>query len=149
MIDVAEVCAVAVGAINTLVGLWGAWLWWTVHASSRPWWVSVRGAQAAAGLQAVLAGLVYLTARDDVDDGLYYLYAVLPVVVGFASEQLRALSAQSVLDAREIPDAQAVGGLPAEQQRSVVVAIMRRETGVMTLACLMVAFLCWRAVITL
>ncbi len=109
---------------------------------------AVRVAQAGAILQAVVAGIVYLSG-EHVDGDLYYLYAVLPVFVGFVAEQFRILSAQSVLDARGFENAQAVGALPEVEQHSVVVAILRRETGIMALACLVIAFLCWRVTMTL
>jgi len=148
MTEVALITAYAVGVLNALVGLWGAWLWWYVKAS-RVYWPVVRAAQVACIVQAVLAGVVYVAARDRVDDDLYYLYAALPVFVGFVAEQFRILSAQSVLDARGFEDAQAVGLRPEAEQQSVVLAIVRRETGIMALACLVIAFLCWRATITL
>ena len=66
-------------------------------------------------------------------------------VVSFAAEQLRIGSAQSILDARGIPSAQAVAELPEAEQRSVVLAIVRRELGVMTLAALVCAALVVRA----
>ena len=44
-------------------------------------------------------------------DGLFWLYALLPVVVAFVAEQFRIASAQTVLDARGLEDAQAVGRL--------------------------------------
>ena len=65
--------------------------------------------------------------------------------MSFVGEQLRVLSAQTVLDARGLPDAQAVGDLDADGQRSVVLAIVRREVGVMSVACLVIAFLALRA----
>ena len=78
-------------------------------------------------------------------DGLFWLYALLPVAVGFVAEQLRLAAAQTVLDARGLEDAQAVGRLDEAGQRSVVRAILRREMGVMALAALVVAFLALRA----
>jgi hypothetical protein len=77
--------------------------------------------------------------------GLFWLYALLPVAVGFVAEQFRAASAQTVLDARDLEDAEAVGRLDEAGQRSVVLAILRRELGVMTLAAIVVAFLALRA----
>jgi hypothetical protein len=50
-----------------------------------------------------------------------------------------------VLDARGLEDAQAVGRLDEDGQRSVVLAILRREMGVMTLAAVVVVFLALRA----
>ena len=78
-------------------------------------------------------------------DDLYWLYALLPVAVGFVAEQLRLVSAQMVLDARELEDAQAVGRLPADDQRSIVLQIVRREMGVMAAAALVITFLALRA----
>ena len=49
------------------------------------------------------------------------------------------------LDQRDLPDAQAVGGLAEDEQRIVVAEIMRRELGVMTLSALVVVFLALRA----
>ena len=79
------------------------------------------------------------------DDGLFWLYALLPLAVGFVAEQLRLAAAQTVLDARGLADAQAVGRLDEAGQRSVVLAILRREMGVMALAAVVVAFLALRA----
>ena len=117
--------------------------WWRSH-TGRPFWVVLRGAQLVAGVQAVGAG-VLAAAGFHPADGLYWLYALLPVAVAFVAEQFRAMSAQTVLDARDLPDAQAVGRLDEAGQRSVVLAILRREIGVMTLAALVVVFLALRA----
>jgi hypothetical protein len=78
-------------------------------------------------------------------EGLFYLYALLPLAVAFVAEQLRVASAQTVLDQRELDDAQAVGRLPEAEQHAVVAAIVRREMGVMALSALVVVFLAWRA----
>ncbi len=147
MTEVAQICAYIVGGLNLLTGLWGAWLWWQVSTSAI-YWTAIRVGQAACVVQAAVAGAVYL-AGNHVDQGLYYLYALLPVFVGFAAEQLRILSAQTVLDARGFEDAQAAAVLPEGEQDALVLTIVRRETGVMALAGLVIAFLCWRALITL
>ena len=85
----------------------------------------------------------------DPEDGLYWLYALLPVAVGFFAEQLRIVAAEQVLERLGLEGAAAVRELPEERQRSVVVSILRREMGVMTLAALVVCFLAVRAVETL
>jgi hypothetical protein len=126
-----------------VAGVYGAWRWWTV-APSRAFWILVRASQALCVAQAALAGVLALGGFKPAD-GLYWLYALLPVAVSFVGEQLRLLSAQTVLDARDLESAQAVGSLPEADQRSVVLAIVRRETGVMALACLVIAFLALRA----
>jgi hypothetical protein len=143
MHDVAVAAALVVAALNALAALFGAWRWWTV-APSRTFWVLARAGQAAAIALAVVAGVGAVTGFHPAD-GLFWLYALLPVAVGFVAEQLRAASAQTVLDARGLDDARAVGRLDEAGQRSVVLAILRRELGVMALAAVVVAFLALRA----
>ena len=93
---------------------------------------------------AALGGVLALMGYEPAD-GLFWLYALLPVAVSYVAEQFRVASAQTVLDARDLEDAQAVGRLDDAGQRSVVLAIVRREMGVMALAALVVAFLALRA----
>jgi hypothetical protein len=50
-----------------------------------------------------------------------------------------------VLDARGLPDAQAMRDLTDAEQRSIVLQIARRELGVMVLAAAVVCFLALRA----
>jgi hypothetical protein len=132
--------AVVIGA----AGLLGAVSWWLVR-ESRVFWVLVRAGQVVAVGQAVVAGVLAATGFDP-NDGLYWLYALLPVVVGFFAEQLRIVAAEQVLDRLGLQGADAVRSLPEERQRSVVVSILRREMGVMTLAALVVCFLALRTV---
>jgi hypothetical protein len=143
MHDVAVAAALVAAALNLLAALFGAWRWWTV-APSRAFWVLARAGQAAAIALAAVAGVGAVTGFHPAD-GLFWLYAVLPVAVGFVAEQFRAASAQTVLDARGLDDAHAVGRLDEAGQRSVVLAILRRELGVMALAAVVVAFLALRA----
>ncbi len=143
MRDVALVAALAAGSLNVLAALFGAWRWWQVEPS-RAFWVLARTAQVVAFALALVAGVLALQGFEPAD-GLFWLYAVLPVAVGFFAEQLRLASAATVLDQRGLEDAQAVGRLPERQQRSVVLAIVRREMGVATLAAATVAFLALRA----
>ena len=140
---VAETFPIVIACSALAAGAVGAWRWWTV-APSRAFWVLCRTTQGLAIAGALAAGVLYLAGFDPAD-GLYWLYALLPVAVSFVGEQLRLLAAQTVLDARGLEDAQAVGRLPEEGQRSVVLAIVRREMGVMTLTCLVIAFLALRA----
>ncbi|HWH96441.1 MAG TPA: hypothetical protein VNT03_21450 [Baekduia sp.] len=118
-------------------------LWWRV--APQPFaWALIRAGQGFAIVQAVGAGVLAASGLDP-DDGLYWLYALLPVAVSFVAEQLRLASAQTVLDARDLEDAQAVGRLPEHQQRSIVLQIVRRELGVMAAAALVITFLALRA----
>ena len=135
--------ALLAAVLNGVAGAWGAWRWWTVEPS-RAFWVLVRVGQAGAVALAIVAGVAYLSGARP-DDGLFWLYAALPTAIGFFAEQFRILSAQTVLEARGLPDARAVGALPEAEQRSVVLQIVRREIGVMTLGALVGAFLALRA----
>jgi hypothetical protein len=141
--DVAHIVALVVAISNGIAGIVSAWLWWRVepHAFT---WPLIRAGQIAAVAQAAVAGVLALQGLDPADD-LYWLYALLPVAVGFVAEQLRLVSAQMVLDARDLDDAQAVGALPEDDQRSIVLQIIRRELGVMSAAALVIAFLALRA----
>jgi hypothetical protein len=143
MTQVAEVVALVTAAVNLLAAALGAWRWWTVEPS-QAFWVLCRTGQALAVAQAVAAGVLAALGFKPAD-GLYWLYALLPVVVSFVAEQLRIAAAQAVLDANDLEDAQAVGRLPADRQRSIVLAIVRREMGTMTAAAIVVAFLAARA----
>jgi hypothetical protein len=134
---------VLAAAVNLVAGLFGVWRWWIV-APSRAFWVLARAGQATAAALAAVAGVAAATGFHPAD-GLFWLYALLPVAVGFVAEQFRAASAQTVLDARDLEDAEAVGRLDEAGQRSVVLAILRRELGVMALAAIVVAFLALRA----
>jgi len=141
--DAAQVATVAVAVAAALAAAVGGWRWWTVEPS-RAFWVLCRTAQVLCAGLAVLAGILFLAGFEPAD-GLFWLYALLPVAVSFVAEQLRILSAQTVLDARGLRDAQAVGDLDDAGQRSVVLAIVRREMGVMALGCAVIAFLAARA----
>jgi len=135
--------ALALAALNALPALLGAWRWYR-HESSRGFWVALRTAQVGALVYAVAIGAL-VAAGHSSSERLFYLYALLPLAVGFVAEQLRVTSAQTILDQRELADAQAVGALPEVEQHEVVAAIVRREMGVMTLSTLVVAFLALRA----
>jgi hypothetical protein len=143
MTSVAEVVALVTAAVNLVAGALGAWRWWTVEPS-QAFWVLCRAGQACAVLQAAVAGLLAVLGFAP-DDRLYWLYALLPVAVSFVAEQLRVTAAQAVLDDRGLQDAQAVGELDEERQRSIVLSIVRREMGTMAAAAIVVAFLAARA----
>jgi hypothetical protein len=143
MAHVAEVVALVTAVTNLLAGAFGAWRWWVVEPS-RAFWVLCRTGQVFAVVQAAVAGVLAALGFDPAD-GLYWLYALLPVAVSFVAEQLRVTAAQAVLDARDLDDAQAVGELDEAGQRSVVLAIVRREMGVMAASAIVLAFLAARA----
>jgi hypothetical protein len=146
MHSAAVVLALIAVVLNALAALAGAWAWQRFE-SPRAFWAVLRTGQAAAVAQALFAG-VAAAGGSRPDDGLYWLYALLPVAVGFFAEQLRSIAAHAELDRRGLPDAQAVGRLPAGEQAFLVRAILHRELGVMAIAAAIVAFLALRALST-
>jgi hypothetical protein len=142
----ALIAAWATAVVSGAAGLWGAVAWWQVR-QLRPFWVLVRASQGVAIAQALVAGVLAALSFDP-DDGLYWLYALLPVAVGFFAEQLRVVSTEQVLERLGLEGTDAVRALPEDRQRSVVVSILRREMGVMALASLVVCFLAIRAIAT-
>jgi hypothetical protein len=130
-------------ALNALAGVYGAWRWWRVEPESRWFWIVLRAGQAVVVIEAALGGILELEHHRA--PGLHVLYGLLPVAVALIAEQLRISSAQMVLDARGLGSAAAVGELPEDEQRSVVVSILRRELGVMALAALVTVGLLVRA----
>ncbi len=131
--------------LSGLAGVYGAWCWWRV--SNNPWfWRLLRASQAAIVVEAALGGVLVLLGHKS--PGLHTLYGVLPLFVSFVAEQLRVSTAQMVLDKHGFESAQAVGDLPDEEQRAMVVTILRRELGVMALAALVNTALLARAAMT-
>ncbi|MGA3361021.1 MAG: hypothetical protein ABSD82_03205 [Solirubrobacteraceae bacterium] len=141
--DLAIWGAFVVAGANGLVGLFGAARWYS-FAPSREFWLGVRIGQGLALAYAlVVAGIVL--DNDHPSSNLYYLYALLPIAIGFVAEQLRLVAADQVLSSRDLDDAQQVATLPAGDQHAIVTAILRREMGVMALAALVVCILALRA----
>jgi len=141
--DLAVWGALVVAVANGLAGLFGA-LRWYLGGVSREFWLAVRSGQALVLAYAVLVGVLIL-ADHPPSDSLFYVYALVPVAVGFVAEQLRIVAADQVLTARDIDDTKQVAALPAAEQQAIVLAIVRREMGVMALAALVVCVLALRA----
>lgn len=139
------VLGVVCGALFVGAGAWGAWCWRSVR-HSRWFWRILRAGQAAVVLEAALGGLLVATGHRG--STLHLVYGLLPILISFVAEQLRIASAQTILDARGVESAAAVGRLPEVEQRSIVIAIMQRELGVMVLAALVIVVLLFRAAAT-
>jgi hypothetical protein len=135
--------ALAVAVLNALPGLLGAWRWYRCEVS-RAFWLLLRLGQGAAVAFALAVGVLAVAGRYS-SEHLFYLYALLPLAVAFVAEQLRVISAQTILDRRELADAEAVGELPEHEQLAVVAEIVRRELGVMAISAFVVVFLELRA----
>ncbi|MGO9489364.1 MAG: hypothetical protein ACLQBB_10100 [Solirubrobacteraceae bacterium] len=140
----------AVAALNLVPGLLGAFDYWhgrTSGAAAKAFWLLLRVGQGSALTLAVAVGSL-AAAGNYSTERLFYLYALLPLAVAFVAEQLRAISAQTVLDHRGLEGSQAVAALPEREQHQLVAAIVRREIGVMALSALVVVFLALRAAAT-
>ncbi len=133
---------VAMVFVNLAAALMGAWHWWRATASARFWSV-LRIGQAFTALAAI-DGLLVLAAGHDLPE-LHLVYGLTPLAVSFFAEQLRLASADTVLQARDLEDAQAMRALPESEQQAIVQQILRREMGVMAVSALVVTVLGLRA----
>jgi hypothetical protein len=149
--------ALAVAGLNAVAAVVGASAWyWTPPVPVDPtsagrllagFWVMLRVGQGSALALALAVGSLAAAGKYS-SVHLFYLYALLPLAIGFVAEQLRVASAQTILDQRGLENAAAVGNLPESEQHAVVAAIVRREVGVMALSALVVVFLALRAAST-
>jgi len=132
---------IAIGLFG-LAALLGGWCWWRERPST--WfWRLLRAAQLSVLLEMALGGI--LVALGHHAPQLHLIYGALPVLVSLIAEQLRISAAQMILDARCLESAQAVGELEQGEQRAIVVAIIKREIGVMALAAAVIVVLLARA----
>ena len=84
------------------------------------------------------AGLLVVTNHEP-EEGLHYLYGILPLVVSFIAEGARADAAQ-----REVGETD-YENLPQTDQEALALAIVRREMGIMAVSCGVIFFLALRA----
>jgi hypothetical protein len=140
MSDVYLALGVTAIALNLIAGTIGG-LAWRADRISIAFWYLLRAAQILT-LLFVLAEAVIYAGGNRAEDGLHYLYASLPVVASVLAEAMRGASASQELGDTDF------ASLDERRQQTVALAIVRRETGVMTVACFVVAFLVWRAIET-
>jgi hypothetical protein len=140
--------AIVVATLNAFAGTIGAWIWYRGDPGDRrlagAFWVMLRVGQGSALTLAVAVGSLAAAGKHP-REGLFYLYALLPLGVAFIAEQLRVTSAQTVLDQRGLDSAQDVGKLPDGEQQELLASVLRREIGVMAASALVVVFLALRA----
>jgi len=142
--------ALTVAALNLVAASIGAWVWWRGDLSgglARAFWVSLRVGQGSALVLAIAIGSLAATGHH-ASEGLFYLYALLPLAVAFVAEQLRVVSAQTILDERGLEGASEVGRLEHSEQHRLVAEVLRRELGIMTISAFVVAGLAVRAATT-
>jgi ABC-type phosphate transport system auxiliary subunit len=137
MADVHLVVGVSLIALNLLAAAWGGVAWLRDRASIAFWYM-LRAAQVSVFLQVMLGALLVVTGHEAAD-GLHYVYGVLPLPVSLLAEAARTGAAEREIGELEFET------LPADQQRTIALAIVRREMGIMTVSCIVIFFLALRA----
>jgi hypothetical protein len=136
--EVHLVAGIVMMALNLVAGLWGLAAWATNRASVSFWYV-LRAAQVSVIVQVLLGALLLVAGREAVD-AIHYMYGTAPLVVNLFAEGMRAGAAQ-----RELPEDVEFETLPADEQRGIALRIVRREMGIMTIACLLIVAFALRA----
>jgi hypothetical protein len=137
MVAVHVAAGIAVLATNLVAGAWGG-LAWLRREPSVGFWYALRVAQAAVVLQVGLGAILLLSGRE-ADNGLHYVYGVLPLLVSLLAEAARAGAADRELIGLDFDS------LPSDRQRTIALAIVRRETGIMAVSALVILLLALRA----
>lgn len=137
MNDVHLVAGVAVLVLSLVAGTWGGVAWLRQRASFG-FWYALRAAQVAVVIE-VMLGTLLLFLGNEAPDRLHYLYGALPLLVSLFAEGARAGAAGQELGDTDFE------ALPPERQRLLALAIVRRETGIMALSCIVIFFLALRA----
>jgi hypothetical protein len=130
------IVGVSVIATNLVAGVWGG-VGWLRREPAVGFWYALRVAQAAVVAQVVLGTILLML--DHRTDDLHYLYGALPLLVALLAEAVRAGAAERELTGLDFD------ALPKDRQRSIALAIVRRETGIMAVSALIVLFLALRA----
>jgi hypothetical protein len=133
---------VALVAVNLAAGVLGI-VQWRRQANSRAFWPLLRAGQLLV-VVAALDGLILVAQGRDLPE-LHLVYGLTPLGVSFLAEQLRLASADSVLQARGLEDAQEMRRLGDADQQAIVTAILMREMAIMAASALVVVVLGLRA----
>ncbi len=142
MVAVHIALGVALLACFTVAAAWGAWAW-RRERMSRGFWRLLRVGQGLLVVDAAQGAALAFTGHSP-GPSLHVIYGLIAIAVSFVAEQLRVASAEFVLHNRGLSSA-GVRVMPPDQQRSVALAIVRREVGTMALAALVILGLCARA----
>jgi len=134
--EVHLVVGICLLAANLVAGVWGGYSW-LERRPSAGFWYALRVAQATVILQTLLGLLLVFTGHHASE--LHILYGVLPLVVSLLAEVVRLGSASAELGDLDIHS------LPPERQTQIAMAIVRRDTGIMATACLVIFLLALRA----
>ncbi len=116
---------------------------WRRRRPSVWFWRYLRAGQLLVIIEAILGGIWILGGRSVTE--LHVIYGLVPIFVAFMAEQLRISAAQMVLDKRGFITPKDVGEMSQSDQHAIVVAVVRREIGVMTLSAFVTLVLIARA----
>lgn len=130
------ITGIALIASNLVAGVWGG-VAWLQRRATVGFWYALRVAQTIVVIQVILGLILVFLGKVALD--LHYVYGGLPLLVSFLAELTRAGAAQQELGELDFK------ALPEERQRDVAMAIVRREMGIMAVACLVILFLALRA----
>lgn len=136
MPEVHLVVGICLIAANLVAGVWGGYSW-LERRPSVGFWYALRIAQATVILQTLL-GLLLVFSGHHADE-LHIVYGVLPLVVSLLAEVIRLGSASAELGDLDIHS------MEPERQTQIAMAIVRRDTGIMATACLVIFLLALRA----
>ncbi len=136
MPEVHLVVGICLLVANLVAGAWGG-ISWLERRPTAGFWYALRIAQATVILQALLGLALAFTGHHA--EELHYLYGTLPLVVSVLAELVRAGSAAQELGELDVQS------LPPERQQQIAMAIVRRDTGIMAVACLVIFLLALRA----
>jgi len=131
---------ISVIAANLVAGAWGG-IAWLRRVPSVGFWYALRVAQVLVVLQLALGAFLLLSGRE-ASAGLHYLYGILPILVSLLAEGIRAGVAERELVGLDFES------LPSERRRRIAAEIVRRETGIMAVAALVIFGLALRAATT-
>ncbi|MFN2611785.1 MAG: hypothetical protein ABR536_00265 [Solirubrobacterales bacterium] len=137
MTSVHLVLGISVLLLSLAGGVWGGYCWLKERASQGFWYL-LRAQQSAVAVQVMLGTLLLFLGKNAGND-LHYLYGGLPLVVSLFAEGARAGAATQELGDTDFD------ALAPERQRLLAIAIVRRETGIMALSCIVIFFLALRA----
>lgn len=137
MTSIHLVVGISVVALNLTAGAVGG-IAWLRDKPSIPFWYLLRAAQAAVFLQIAIGGLLLIAGKVPAGD-LHYVYGLLPLPVSLLAEAARAGAAEQEIGDRDFES------MEPEDQRTIALAIVRREMGIMTVSSLVILFLALRA----
>ncbi len=140
MVEVHGYTAEAVLGLSIIAGAWGA-VAWILKKPSVYFWYVLRAAQVVLVLQVIL-GVILLLSGHKPKEELHFVYGIAPLFVMMIAEGLRVSSAAKIVGEQDIHQ------LDRAEQQEVAMAIVRRETGIMAVAALLVAALAIRAMMS-